>query len=198
MKKILQLCALASALIFLAVICVSLTSTHANASRVKAAAAPPAAPAPAATISLPVTVTNANTSPVFVEDVDNPARQPLAINLCNASDSGTVCGGIPNFFTLPAGQRYEIEQVSGQCLTSDPGNISVAVLGATVNGTGTQTSLPDLPNAALGAGFIIPATMTRIYPDAGSEISLQLNPSHVTSSPGLICNVTLIGHTTRP
>jgi hypothetical protein len=197
MKKILQLCALTSALILLAVISVSLTSTHASASRVKAAAATPAA-APAATISLPVTVTNANTNPVFVEDVDNPARQPLAINLCNASDSGTVCGGVPNFFTLPAGQRYVIEQVSGQCLTTDPGNIAVANINATVNGTGARTSLPDLPSAALGSGFIIPATMTRIYPDAGTELSLELGPGQVSSSPGLICNVTLIGHTTRP
>ena len=194
-EKILQLCGIALGLGLLVAIVSSLPGgTTASASKFQAKVVPaPAVP------SIPVTVTNPNANPVFVEDVDNPARQPFAINMCNATNSGTACGNVPHFFTAPLGRRIVIEQISGFCSSVDSTASGVVRLDATVAGMpGVLTVLPQGPfNPSLGFGFIIPATLTRIYPDPGTDFSFGLSPAGQSGS-GIVCNASLIGYTTRP
>jgi len=195
MKRTLQICGIALSLILVAAVLGSLSTDSA------AHAAKPAPPVVAqlpAVPPLPLTIsTNSNANPLFVEDVDNPARQPFAINMCNVTNS-LSCGNVPHEFTAPTNRRLVIEQISGECPSVDPAAVGVAELTAIVGGTGVVTVLPQAPNAALGVGFIIPATQTRIYPDPGTFVDFGFNPAAGAGGSGIVCNVSLIGHTVRP
>jgi putative flippase GtrA len=193
-KKLLHYCAIGLCTGLLGAVIVSLlVNTPASASKTQAQVT-------AAAVSLPVTVTNTNAHPVFTEDVDNAARQHFAIIMCNSNYSGTICGNLPHFYTVPTGERLVIEQVSGSCISSDPaGSVEVNVT-ATVGGAGVLTVLPEGPSiGALGYGFVIPATQTRIYPDAGTDLDFGFSPSAGTGNGvGFVCNGYLIGYTERP
>jgi len=119
--------------------------------------------------------------------------------MCNATNSGTICGNVPHFFTAPLGRRIVIEQISGQCESTDPTATGVINLDATVGGAaGIRTVLPQASNAALGVGFIIPSTLTRIYPDPGTDVSFSFSPAGGSGGTGIVCNASLIGYSTRP
>ena len=144
-----------------------------------------------------ISVTNTSAKPLFVEDVDNPARQPFAVRLCNVDLNVSLCGNLPHFITIPSTGRTAIEQVSGECV-SDSADSVVASLEATVTGIGVfRTVLPAAPNAAVG--FVIPATLTRIYPDPGTDLDFTFSGHNAsTGTNGTVCNAWVVGYTIRP
>jgi hypothetical protein len=145
-----------------------------------------------------VTVTNTSATPLFVEDVDNPARQPFAVRLCNGTVGG--CGNIPHFITIPSSGRTTIEQVSGQCNSDSLSSVVVVLQGTVAGIPGVRTVLPQAPSAALGSpGLIIPATLVRMYPDPGTSLSFSFSVGSAQSgSHGTLCHAWIMGYTIKP
>ena len=107
------------------------------------------------------------------------ADLPVAVELCTPEGDAAVekCQvfGLPPTYQVPAGRRLIIEQVSGDCASdaTEPGRHGRVSIEARTNGTDashliTLESRPDLP-----AGEI-PLTLTRIYADAGSTVTMGL------------------------
>ena len=115
---------------------------------------------------------------------------PLALQKCEAF-------GLPPSYRVPAGKRLIIEQVSGSCsgdpeATGQPFRASVI---AETQGTLAEHSIigvaePDLP------GGKIPLTLTRIYADPDSEVTIGL--TEVPASDGRFCRLTFSGQLTKP
>ena len=104
---------------------------------------------------------------------------PVAFEICTPEGPAAVekCQGfgLPPTYQVPAGRRLVIEQVSGDCASdaTEPGRHGRVSIEARTNGVDashliTLDSRPDLP-----AGEI-PLTLTRIYGDAGSIVTLGL------------------------
>jgi hypothetical protein len=154
----------------------------------------------AAPVAAANTPAGTNSNPIFVEDVDNPARAPFAVTLCNVTLNPANCGSTPHFVPAALNQRTVIEQISGECSSDSLSNgvphLEVSVAGA----TGFVTVLPQAPNIVLGSGgFLIPATRTRVYPDPGTDIIFSISPaSGSAGTTGITCNVSLFGYTVRP
>jgi hypothetical protein len=140
--------------------------------------------------------TNAN--PVFVQDVDNPARQPFAARVCTFVGTLRCNTFEPQTFTVPSRVRTVIEQISGTCASD--GQTSVNLVLSTVVGTvHVDTTLPLAFNAGGGPiqFIVVPPTLTRIYPDPGTSVTFQFNGT-VTSGPGdFVCRGSVIGHHER-
>ena len=171
-----------SALFILALLVAALLSSSGISTPVVAQPSPPG--------------TNAN--PVFVQDVDNPARQPFAVRVCTAV--GTVrCNTFePQSFTVPARVRTVIEQISASCGSDQQTSVNL-LLSAVVGTVHVDTTLPLAFNAGGGPlqFIVVPPTLTRIYPDPGSQIIFQFN-STVTSGPGdFLCRGSVIGYQER-
>ena len=107
------------------------------------------------------------------------ADLPVAFELCTPEGDAAVekcqAFGLPPTYQVPTGRRLIIEQVSGDCASdaAEPGRHGRVSIEARTNGTDashliTLESRPDLP-----AGEI-PLTLTRIYADAGSTVTMGL------------------------
>jgi hypothetical protein len=192
MKRFLQFCGITLGLGLLSVVLSALLpSTPVNAK------AQDALSAAATAVPQPVIVMNTNPNPVFVQDVDNPARQPFAVSLC-ASGGNYTCGqGETATFTTATGEHTVIEQVSGICYT-DGNQTFLPALDATIAGVPyTMTYLPLSTSPPIPPQNVnIPVSQTRLYPDAGTVVQL-LYP--VAGGNGNFnCYVSLVGYTQRP
>ena len=107
------------------------------------------------------------------------ADLPAAIEICTPEGDAAIdkcqAFGLPPTYQVPAGRRLVIEQVSGDCASdaTEPGRHGRVSVDARTNGVDashliTLDSRPDLP-----AGEI-PLTLTRIYADAGSTVTMGL------------------------
>ena len=114
-----------------------------------------------------VNVVNPASSPVLVRDVDNPARHPFQVKLCDANGSVT-CGGVPVEFTAPSGQELVIEYVSGDCLTGSTGRAMDIKVVTIAGGVPLDHHFND---PAIGAGSALNfGQQTRIYADPGTKV----------------------------
>jgi len=153
-------------------------------------------------ISTPVVAqpfpTGTNANPVFVQDVDNPARHPFAVRVCTAVGTLRCNTFEPQEFTLPAGVRTVIEQISATCAADGQTSVNL-LLSAIVGTVHVDTTLPLAFNAGGGPVqfIVVPPTLTRIYPDPGTRVFFQFN-STVTSGPGdFLCRGSVIGYQER-
>ena len=107
------------------------------------------------------------------------ADLPVAVEICTPEGDLAVekcqAFGLPATYQVPVGRRLVIEQVSGDCASdaTEPGRHGRVSIDARTNGADashliTLDSRPDLP-----AGEI-PLTLTRIYADGGSAVTLGL------------------------
>ena len=126
------------------------------------------------------------------------ASTPFAAHLCTFV--GTVgCAGVFQTVVIPTGSRTVIQQASGICQGDGQGAV-VVTLNATVSGTqNVATVLPQVPNAAIGTGFVIPATQVDIYPDSGTTLRVDFPASRVFTNPlNLSCQVSVVGYRLTP
>ena len=169
-----------------------------------AGAAPPVQAGPNVTIvsplPLPVTGTTAVSGTVSVRDVDNAARSPIQIELCQSASFGgpTPTCLAPPSAAVPSTHRLVIEYVSGGCSVT-PGVITFVRihLGTTAGGTSASHVFP-LTKDALDAGQLETALQTRIYADPGSTVGLGMTASAGPGDGFVLCVVTLSGHTVTP
>lgn len=136
--------------------------------------------------------------PVFVQDVDNPARRPFAVRVCTATGVFRCNTFEPQDFTVPTGVRTVIEQISAGCSADGQTSVNL-VLSAVVGTVHVDTTLP----LALSAGggpvqfIVVPPTLTRIYPDPGTTAFFQFTSS-ATSGPGdFLCRGSVLGYQER-
>ncbi len=129
-----------------------------------------------------------------------PVLDPAAFALCTAEGLGAVekceAVGNPPTYQVPPGRRLLIEQVSGDCGTDyehgAPFLIKVVartkgvVLGHEIIGV----TRPDQP------GGRIPLTLTRIYADPQSMVTIDL--TGIPAVEGRFCRVTFSGQLVKP
>jgi hypothetical protein len=107
------------------------------------------------------------------------ADLPVAFEICTPEGAAAVekcqAFGLPPTYQVPLGRRLIVEQVSGDCASdaTENGRQGRVSIEARTNGTDashliTLEARPDLP-----AGEI-PLTLTRIYADAGSTVTMGL------------------------
>jgi len=139
---------------------------------------------------------NSATNPLFTRDVDNPARQPVQIELCTF-DGAFSCGSIFSSYQVSSTRRLVVEYVSGECLRDPTTKISLLPSLS----TSVANVLGDHKFFAEQAAVESPTTArhvihqeTRIYADPGTFVNL--NPGGVGFES--ICAVTLSGYTITP
>jgi len=121
-------------------------------------------------ISGSVHVGNPATSPVFVRDVDSPARNPFQVELC--SGTSPFCNFIPNYFNVPTGHEFVVEYVSGKC-EGPAGKVSLAFNSTAGSQLGGGIWLNDLTITDLtGIRF---GQVMRIYGDPFTQIVFGAN-----------------------
>ncbi|MGH9897031.1 MAG: hypothetical protein ACREA0_34540, partial [bacterium] len=127
--------------------------------------------------------------------------EPVAFELCTPEGPSALqkCEalGLPPSYRVPAGKLLIIEQVSGSCAgdseaTGQPLRANVV---AQTQGTLAEHSIigvaePDLP------GGKIPLTLTRIYADPASEVTIGL--TEVPAFSDRSCRLTFSGQLTKP
>ncbi len=119
---------------------------------------------------------------------------PFAATLCSADK---ITCNTPNAITIPTAGRTVIEQVSGECVSDSADSVLAALQGPGGGAPKVRTELPAIPNAVVG--FVIPTTLTRIYPEPGSQLIFFFTPHNVSQgTTGTTCTVWIIGHTIRP
>jgi hypothetical protein len=141
------------------------------------AAAIVSALAPKATHALVATlvqVSNTPSSPVPNKDVDSPAHATVVPLNCFAQadqfSGGEACTlgvGGGSAFTVPAGQRLVVEQMSAFCQTSPNGSIPFVEFAVTE--AGTQVTVPLVLTSNQNNELVTQAV--RYYADPGSTIS---------------------------
>lgn len=183
MRKIVDFCGVSLGLGLMVAIVGSLLAGPLNASKPQPQVTPVAAAA------------NSAAHPTFVEDVDNPARQAFAANICTSFGSPLTCNGVPQTFVAPATGHTVIEQVSGQCAINGQPSF-ILQLNSSVGMTGNVvTWLNQVPSAPFGT--LVPATMTRIYPDPGTSTQVAIPEGEPNGNGNAACTVSLIGYTIR-
>ena len=119
---------------------------------------------------------NTSASPLFVRDVDNPARQPFQIGFPFTMNPATI--QVFQSFTVPVGKRLVIEYVSMGSGSVPVGQHLFIILLTTVGGVGAfhyvavtpQGSLPP-PNAA---DTFVASQPMRVYADPGTTVNIQM------------------------
>jgi hypothetical protein len=120
---------------------------------------------------------NTEGTALFTSDVDAAARRPFALELCSSLDSN-LCAPTPFSATLPVGERFVIEQVSGGC-----SDVRAAAIFASLNGVLYRHSFPVIGSTS---NF---SQLTRIYVDGGVLAGLRVQPPSMGT-----CSMTLSGH----
>lgn len=142
--------------------------------------------------SLPaISLNNNTTSPLFVRDVDNPARQPVlgACDLIQVSGPtfqscdvhfATDVPAFSGFITIPAGYRLVIEYVSGE-VDLPTGTAIPSAFGVRSSlGTAPAFSYEDVEfdprfnGTSFGQDVYKIAQQTRIYEDPGANVILSV------------------------
>ena len=124
---------------------------------------------------LNVSVVNTATRPVYVRDVDNPARQPFHVELY---DFRMIAGDTlsTDSFIVPAGKRLVIEQVSGRFTAPAGQTLDLVVQTGPSEAPATHYYLPvrQGPLAPLsGDGFVL-NQLSRQYAEPGSNVGVIL------------------------
>lgn len=126
-------------------------------------------------VSGSVLVANDTANPVPLRDVDNPASQPFAFNGFSFWSVNSQTTGVS--FTVPAGKRLVIEQVSAQANVTSiaPTKQVTLYVSATAGGTVaayyfTGTDVGEF--AGTGRDWVVASSQTRSYADAGTTVSI--------------------------
>jgi hypothetical protein len=135
--------------------------------------------APKATHALVATLVqigNTRATPVPNSDVDNPARATVVPLTCQAfgdpGDGSLLCNlglGPNTAYTVPAGQRLVIEQVSAFCQATPSNSIPYANLNLTE--AGTNLAVAFALNSKQNDEFVTQSV--RYYADPGTSLSFQ-------------------------
>ena len=139
------------------------------------------------TVGITGGLSNTAASPLFVRDVDEPGRNAYVVFVCQSTES--PCGGV----TVPAGNRYVIEQLAGECQVGTGAHIYGFRLHASLNGADHVYPVREDISADSGGGqtttgfFFQPA---RIYADGGTQLSVTF----ADLGGSAFCGVTLSGH----
>lgn len=139
----------------------------------------------------PVIVTN---TPLFMRDVDNPARQPFQMGFPFTMNSGTQ--QVFQSFTVPAGKRLVIEYVSMGSGSVPVGQHLFIIITTTVGAVGAfhfvavtpQGSIPP-PNAA---DTFVASQPMRVYADPGTTVTIQMQRDSADGACGP--NLTVSGY----
>lgn len=121
--------------------------------------------------------------PTDVRDVDQPARNPYVM----ATTTLNNAGGVQVVGAVPAGYRFVIEFVSGNC--GGTGGVSPTTLRLSAYGNADHYFAPVLYQ---GGTVAVISQPTRIYAVPKNNVGLTIFPT--TASPTVYCNVTLSGH----
>ena len=130
-----------------------------------------------------------------------PTVEPVAFELCTPEGPLAVqkCDafGLPPSYRVPAATRLIIEQVSGSCATDSEelGQPLRASVVAQTQGTLAEHSIIGVTEPGVPGGKI-PLTLTRIYADPDSEVTIGL--SEVPASGNRSCRLTFSGQLTKP
>ena len=128
-----------------------------------------------------VTVINDSSSPVPIEDVDHPARQPFR----SLASITNIQPGI--IATVPSDSRLVIEFLTASC--NSTGGIEPTLFQVFA---GILHSF-SIGNTPFGTGFSSVAThLTRMYAEPNSDVIATVFPS--TSSPTITCDIAITGH----
>ena len=129
---------------------------------------------------------NTATSPIFVQNVDEPARHAQVMGLCAGTDS--ACNPI----TVPAGMRFVVEQVSGECNVGSDASLQGFRLTAQLNGVDNvywfTDRLDTVNSEATARGAFL--EQTHIYTDGNISAAIY----HPGGLGGSFCGITLSGH----
>jgi hypothetical protein len=134
---------------------------------------------------------NTSTNPLFVRDIDNPAKQPF-VSTCSISFS-TPQGNNCQFITVPVGKQLVIE-VFAVFIQMQVGDRPVeTVLVGTQNGREYVLPYPQSFNATSGASdaWVVSQPLTRAYADPNTTPACEVgaNPSEALSA-----NCTISGY----
>jgi len=148
-----------------------------------------------------VFVTNTDGNPLPTRDVDNPARTPFQIKLCQQASFG---GGNPggactdHSFQVPSEYRLVIEYISGECFfTPDVVNSIQLAVSTTVGGSSAPHSLHLLSNA-LDRRVLDFGHQVRIYADSDTSVGLNFSASAGPGAGSISCRLTLSGYGVTP
>jgi hypothetical protein len=119
----------------------------------------------------------------------------VAFVLCTPEGALAVekCGilGGPATYQVPVGKRLIIEQVSGNCADDGgPGLPLTANIVAQTQGVTLQHGVIGVPNADTPGGQI-PLTLTRIYADSNSSVTIDVR--EVPAFANRLCRLTFSG-----
>ena len=127
------------------------------------------------------------------------AYEPVAFRLCTGDGPGgiakCIARGDPPTHQVPAGRRLIIEQVSGECgsdqvtpVTQQVADIVAQTAGAVVPHSIVLLTFPNQP------GGVVSLTNTRIYADAGSQVTIGLGAVGGDS----FCHLAFSGQLVKP
>jgi hypothetical protein len=124
---------------------------------------------------------------------------PVGFALCTPEGSAAAekCGifGLPPSYQVPAGRRLIIEQVSGDCADDgQPGEPLRAGIVAQTQGAVLKHAIIGVPNAESPGGRI-PLTLTRIYADGNSTVTIDV--VEVPAFSARLCKLTFSGLLTK-
>ncbi len=125
---------------------------------------------------------------------------PVAFALCTAEGPAAVqkCEviGNPPTYQVPPGRRLVVEQVSGDCGTDyDPGAPLLIKIVAQTKGVVLGHEIIGVTRSD-AAGGRIPLTLTRIYADPHSTLTIDL--TGIPAVEGRFCRATFSGQLVKP
>jgi hypothetical protein len=165
---------------------VSLSGTGNAAGTVNIASLPAVQLAAGTTVGISSGIGNTETTPLFISDVENSARQALAVDIEGDTSSGGDCT-LPGFCYSPGvGKRFVIEQVSGLCGTN-PDQLDDVGFTLRVFSNGDFHSYYFSGPSHVYSRF---TTLTRIYADGDSSEAVSMSEA----AAGSVCSATLSGH----
>ena len=132
-------------------------------------------------LSQNVTVVNPKTNPALVRNVDRPANQAFAAQLCKGSNASNPC--YINMSPTPPSQIYAptsvgglpverlvIEYVSGICSDTGPGQLEDIALGTATGNAGVWNYFVPTVQPHSDGSLIVWAQPTRIYANPGAPV----------------------------
>lgn len=122
-------------------------------------------------------------------------RSPAAFELCTSEgpNAAQKCAafGLPAAYTVPPGRLLVIEQVSGQCSGDDqPGLPTLASILVQTDGVVVPHTIIGVPQSNLPVA-LIPLTLTRMYADPNSTLTLGL--TDVPAISNRLCRIAFSG-----
>ena len=103
----------------------------------------------------------------LIQNVDEPARNPFSL-----SDNNV---GSEDFWRVPLGKRYVIEQYTAYCQTSSTGQVTSSAISVTKGGNHNSATTPAFLSYTISDGNIVWAASgtTRLYADPDSQLTIS-------------------------